>query len=152
VLRANLIINRVDLANAAYPGSIGAALVLGTLAGCGGRLIVDGLKFGWGALPGRAELSEPGWTSRSAFVAALAYWGSAHALRLLEPRTAAGLLITLMVRGGSGAAARAGALHRRRSAAAAGAGARAPAPACFVGGAEPAGAHGEARAQPRGRA
>ena len=115
ILRANLIISRVDLAVSHFPGVLAAPLVLGTISGCGGRLLVDGLKFGWGAMPGRAELSEPGWTSRSSFVAAAAYYASAYGLALAEPRAVAGLLVTAMVGfGGRPAGCAAAALRQGR--------------------------------------
>ncbi|KIY97871.1 hypothetical protein MNEG_10090 [Monoraphidium neglectum] len=46
---------------------------------------------------GLSELSDPGWVSRSSFVAAAAYFLAAHALRLVEPAAAAGLLVTALV-------------------------------------------------------
>lgn len=44
--RALLIVARVDLAVSLYPGVIAAPLVLGTVAGCGGRLVGARLEFG----------------------------------------------------------------------------------------------------------
>ena len=51
LLRARLIIARVDLAVRLYPGVVAAPLLLGTLAGCGGRLLADAILWGWS--PGR---------------------------------------------------------------------------------------------------
>jgi hypothetical protein len=38
---------QVNLAVQLYPGSVAPALILGTLAGCGGRLLADGIMTGW---------------------------------------------------------------------------------------------------------
>ncbi|KAF8062702.1 clasp1b [Scenedesmus sp. PABB004] len=89
---------QVDLAVALYPGIAAAPLLLGTLAGCGGRLIADALLTAWGALPGLAELSSPGFVSRSAALAAASYYALAHAAGVLPPDAAAGLVITTLVR------------------------------------------------------
>jgi hypothetical protein len=35
---------------ALFPGVVAAPLVLGTVAGCGGRIVVDAMKFGWVAV------------------------------------------------------------------------------------------------------
>lgn len=98
LLRALLIVARVDAAVAVFPGVVAAPLVLGTLAGCGGRLIVDGLYFGWGVRPGwRAEMTEPGFVGWSAFVASGGYYLTAYGLGLTSPDAAAGILVTLLV-------------------------------------------------------
>jgi hypothetical protein len=97
LLRALLMVSRVDLAVAMFPGVIAAPLVLGTIAGSGGKFIVDAMKFGWGNMPGRAEMTEPGFTSRSAFVASAAYYILAHGAGLVEPRAAAGLVVTALM-------------------------------------------------------
>lgn len=47
LLRVRLIIARVDLAVAMYPGVVAAPLLLGTVAGCGGRLLADLVMWGW---------------------------------------------------------------------------------------------------------
>ncbi|KAI8470760.1 MAG: hypothetical protein J3K34DRAFT_521068 [Monoraphidium minutum] len=98
ILRANLIVARVNLAAELFPGNFSAALILGTISGCGGRLVADSMKFGWGALPHRAELSDPGYTSRSSFVAAAAYYVIAIWLRIVAPAAGAGLIVTTLVR------------------------------------------------------
>ncbi|GBF92452.1 hypothetical protein Rsub_04556 [Raphidocelis subcapitata] len=97
LLRAGLIVARVDLACSMFPGVVAAPLVLGTIAGCGGKVIVDAIKFGWGAMTGAAEMSQPGFASRSAFVAAAAYYFLAHAARAVEARAAAGLVVTALM-------------------------------------------------------
>lgn len=38
---------QIDLAVQLYPGVHAAPLILGTIAGCGGRLLADGIMTGW---------------------------------------------------------------------------------------------------------
>ncbi|KXZ41319.1 hypothetical protein GPECTOR_557g577 [Gonium pectorale] len=104
-LRANLIISRVDLAVSLYPGVVAAPLILGTLAGCGGKLITDAIRGGWGCLPGPAEASVPGFVWRSAALAAGGYWGLCKATDLMGSQEAAALVITLLAESGKKAAA-----------------------------------------------
>jgi hypothetical protein len=40
-LRATTVVHRVDAAVRLHPGVVAAPIILGTLAGCGGRLLVD---------------------------------------------------------------------------------------------------------------
>ena len=51
-LRAGLVAARVDLVHALYPGVIAAPLVIGSVAGAGGRFTIDALLAGFGALDG----------------------------------------------------------------------------------------------------
>lgn len=90
---------QVDLAVSLYPGVVAAPLILGTLAGSGGKMITDGIRGGWGALPGTAEVSVPGFVWRSAALAAAGYWGASKATGLLTSQEAAALVITVLVRG-----------------------------------------------------
>jgi hypothetical protein len=53
----------------------------------------------WGALSGRAEMTEPSFTSRSAFVASAIYYAIAYVLEVIAPREAAGLVVTALVSG-----------------------------------------------------
>lgn len=80
-----------------YPGIVAAPLVLGTLAGCGGRLIADALRHGYAELPGLAELTSPGFVSRSAFMAASTYYLLGYVLQILPTTAAAGLVVTILV-------------------------------------------------------
>lgn len=52
VLRAGLIASRVDLCGVLFPGVIAAPLVIGTIAGSGGRFSIDAVLAGFGALDG----------------------------------------------------------------------------------------------------
>lgn len=135
---------QIDLAVQLFPGVAAAPLILGTIAGCGGRLLADGIMTGWQVgvcvcfvfplpfllfflsrqqpttptptdtpchahaphrphahtlqcLPGLAELTSPGFTSRSAALAAASYYALAYGAQLLPPPAAAGLIVTLLV-------------------------------------------------------
>ncbi|KAG2431332.1 hypothetical protein HYH02_013322 [Chlamydomonas schloesseri] len=96
-MRANLIISRVDLAVTKYPGVIAAPLILGTIAGAGGKLITDGIRGGWGALPGTAEATAPTFVWRSAALAAVGYWGVCKYTNLLTSQEAAAVVITVLL-------------------------------------------------------
>jgi hypothetical protein len=48
-------------------------------------------------MPGLAELSSPGFVSRSAALAASTYYALAHGLRLMPQQAAAGLVVTALV-------------------------------------------------------
>ncbi len=43
ILRAGLIVHRVNATAALFPGVVAAPLVIGTIAGCGGKVIVDAI-------------------------------------------------------------------------------------------------------------
>ena len=51
-LRAGLIASRVDLIWQMYPGVIAGPLVIGSIAGTGGRFAIDPVLGGFGALEG----------------------------------------------------------------------------------------------------
>jgi hypothetical protein len=51
-LRAGLIAARIDLATELYPGVIAAPLIIGSIAGTGGRFSVDPILSGFGLLEG----------------------------------------------------------------------------------------------------
>ncbi|KAG2497521.1 hypothetical protein HYH03_004670 [Edaphochlamys debaryana] len=97
VMRANLMIARVDVAVAMYPTVLAAPLILGTLAGCGGKFLSDALRGGMGVLPGTSELAAPGFVWRSAFLGAAGYWAACKATALLTSAEAAAVLITVLL-------------------------------------------------------
>ena len=53
ILRASLIAARVELSVSKYPGVIAAPLVIGTIAGSGGKLVQDGIQLACGSLAGQ---------------------------------------------------------------------------------------------------
>lgn len=52
ILRAGLIASRVDLSVYKYPGVVAAPLVIGTIAGSGGKFLQDGIQLACGSLHG----------------------------------------------------------------------------------------------------
>lgn len=54
ILRAGLMAARVDLAVQLFPGVIAAPLLLGSIAGTGGRFSIDPILAAIGELPGEA--------------------------------------------------------------------------------------------------
>eukprot|EP00877_Chromochloris_zofingiensis_P008632 jgi/Chrzof1/4021/Cz13g17150.t1 len=97
LLRALLIIARVNLANELYPGVIAAPLILGTIAGCGGRLLADGIKHSWSIMSSYAELTAPGFVSRSGLLAAAVYYFTAFYFQIMPQAAAAGLIVTALM-------------------------------------------------------
>ena len=57
ILRAGLIASRVDLCVYKYPGVIAAPLVIGTIAGSGGKFLQDGIQLACGSLHGERHHS-----------------------------------------------------------------------------------------------
>ncbi len=51
-LRAGLIASRIDLTTELYPGVLAAPLIIGSIAGTGGRFSIDPILSGFGALEG----------------------------------------------------------------------------------------------------
>lgn len=89
---------QVDIASTLYPGVVAAPLIMGTLAGCGGKLVGDVIRHGWGSLAQPAEATVPSFVWRSAFLSALAYWATCKATMLLTPEEASALIMTALVR------------------------------------------------------
>ena len=52
ILRAGLIASRVNLSVQKFPGVIAAPLVIGTIGGSGGKLLLDGIQLASGTLQG----------------------------------------------------------------------------------------------------
>ena len=57
ILRAGLIASRVDLSVYKYPGVVAAPLVIGTIAGSGGKFLQDGIQLACGSLHGERHHS-----------------------------------------------------------------------------------------------
>lgn len=64
-LRAGLIASRVDLIWQMHPGIIAGPLVIGSIAGTGGRFAIDPVLGGFGHLEGMAPLAQAPLTQRS---------------------------------------------------------------------------------------
>lgn len=97
LLKTRTVLFRVDDAMRVFgPTSVVAPLFLGTIAGCGGRIMCDmaGAAFQL-AVP--SELGHPSWSLRSTFSLALLYAATVHWLPVLPHDVCQTLLITLMV-------------------------------------------------------
>ncbi|KAL4431927.1 hypothetical protein ABPG77_000194 [Micractinium sp. CCAP 211/92] len=97
VLRATTIVQRVNAAARLHPGVVAAPVILGTLAGAGGKLLTDAFLHCAGYQKGPNELSHPGYVLRSAAVGACLQYVSVHVLGVLSPQQGLGLVITLYV-------------------------------------------------------
>ena len=111
-LRAGLVVARVDAACRRFPGVVAAPLLLGTLAGCAGKVLTDvaflspaltAVTTGRGARSPsssssfRTEFAVPGLAMRSAAAGAALYWGAVHVYRALSPAEGAALVALLFV-------------------------------------------------------
>ncbi|EFN53280.1 hypothetical protein CHLNCDRAFT_136911 [Chlorella variabilis] len=97
ILRANTVVHRVNAAVKLHPGVVAAPLVLGTLGGCGGRLLVDAFSHCAGYKQGPNELSHPGYVLRSAATGALLQYLLVHVSGVLTSQQGLGLVISLYV-------------------------------------------------------
>lgn len=98
ILRANQIVQRVNAAVKLFPGLVGAPLVLGTLAGSGGKLLTDAFSRCAGyPSAGPSELHQPSYVLRSAALLACLQYGLVHALGLLSVQQGLGLATSLLV-------------------------------------------------------
>ncbi|EIE21233.1 hypothetical protein COCSUDRAFT_30355 [Coccomyxa subellipsoidea C-169] len=97
MLRAGLIASRIDLTTQLYPGVLAAPLIIGSIAGSGGRFSIDPILSGFGALEGPAEIAEPAFAARSGFVGSLLYWVIVHVYGTLNPLEGKALITTLFI-------------------------------------------------------
>jgi hypothetical protein len=102
-LRASLVVARVDTAVRRFPGVIAAPLLLGTLAGCAGKILTDAAlvspSFPGGRRPAsfRTEFAVPGLAMRSAAGGAALYWGLVHCAGLFSRKEGLALVTLLFV-------------------------------------------------------
>ncbi|CAI5524979.1 unnamed protein product, partial [Closterium sp. Naga37s-1] len=80
IARTGVVISRIDRAVGLFgKHALVAPVFIGTLAGCGGRLILDlVLALLTASPPSRSELLYPSWLSRSACIMALGYTLAVH--------------------------------------------------------------------------
>ncbi|KAK9816376.1 hypothetical protein WJX74_010431 [Apatococcus lobatus] len=97
VLRAQLLVSRVDQAVKLFPRVPMAPIVLGTLAACGGKFIVDAVNIATGNHAGQSEMAAPTFVSRSAFQGTLLYYVAVHVLRTIGPAEGGAIIVTLFV-------------------------------------------------------
>ncbi|KAL4459047.1 hypothetical protein ABPG75_013912 [Micractinium tetrahymenae] len=95
ILRATTVVQRVNAAAKLHPGVVAAPLVLGTLAGAGGKMLTDAFLHCAGYRQGPNELSHPGYALRSAAVGASLQYLCVHVLGLLSAQQGLGLVISL---------------------------------------------------------
>lgn len=93
-LRALAISAQVNAAAAAYPGVVAPAIIAGTLAGCGGKLLCDAFQSVSG-LKGKFELANPGFLLRSSVVNSSLVYVLVHVLRAFTVLEATGLLLAI---------------------------------------------------------
>lgn len=91
---------QVDIAAELFPGVIAAPLILGTVAGAGGKFVCDIIRHGWGCLPTPPEAAAPTFIWRSGLMGSAFYWGCAYAAQVLSKEEAAALLISVLVSAG----------------------------------------------------
>lgn len=99
-LRASLVVARVDTAVRRFPGVIAAPLLLGTLAGCAGKILTDAaLVSSSFRRPAtfRTEFAVPGLAMRSAAGGAALYWGLVHCIGLFSPKEGLALVTIVFV-------------------------------------------------------
>lgn len=92
ILRANLLVNRVNAAVRHYPGILAAPIVMGVAASSGGKLFLDFSGLG---RKGSHELTNPGPTILTALMGTLSYWATVHQLRIFSGVEGLGLVIVL---------------------------------------------------------
>ena len=104
ILRASLVVARVDTAVRRFPGVVAAPLLLGTLAGCGGKVLTDAAFLSSSPsiprrpAPFRTEFAVPGLALRSAAGGAALYWGAVHVAGCATPSEGLAL-VTLLFAG-----------------------------------------------------
>ncbi|KAK9853347.1 hypothetical protein WJX84_002026 [Apatococcus fuscideae] len=97
ILRAQLLVSRVNQAVKLFPRVPMAPIVLGTLAACGGKFIVDAVNLAMGNQSGTSEIAAPTFVSRSAFQGTLLYYGLVHVLRSVGPQEGGAIMVALFV-------------------------------------------------------
>ncbi|PRW59772.1 trimeric intracellular cation channel type B [Chlorella sorokiniana] len=98
ILRAGQIVQRTSAAAKLFPGLVGAPLVLGTLAGSGGKLLTDAFSRCAGyPSTGPSELHQPSYVLRSAALVACLHYGLVHTLGMLSVQQGLGLATSLLV-------------------------------------------------------
>jgi hypothetical protein len=93
-LRALSISAQTNAAAALYPGVAAPAIVAGTLAGCGGKLLSDAMESVSGG-KAKFELANPGFLLRSSVVNSSLVYVLVHYLKAFTVLEATGLLLAL---------------------------------------------------------
>ncbi len=93
-LRALTISAMTNAAAATYKGVVAPAIIAGTLAGCGGKLLADSLESVSGGR-GKFELNNPGFLLRSSVVNSSLFYVLVHYLKAFSSVEATGLLLVI---------------------------------------------------------
>lgn len=96
-LRSGTIANRVDLAVQLYPGVVAPPIVLGTIGGMAGKVIIDLIRQGVIKRKSSSELLVPGFVWRSALLCAVLYYYTVHWTGLLTTHEGLALIRTLLI-------------------------------------------------------
>jgi len=94
VLRAQSICNSVYAAARLYPGVVAPAVIAGTLAGCGGKILCDGMESVAG-LKAQFELANPSFLLRSSVVNSAVVYLVVYVLRAFTMQEAVGFVIVV---------------------------------------------------------
>ena len=94
VLRAQSICSSVFAAARLYPGVVAPAVIAGTLAGCGGRILCDGMESVAG-LKAQFELANPSFLLRSSVVNSAVVYLVVYVLRAFTMQEAVGFVIVV---------------------------------------------------------
>lgn len=92
LLRAMSIAAQVSAAARKFPGAVAPAIIAGTLAGCGGRLVCDSLESVAG-IRSSFELAKPTFILRSSLVNASLFYILVHVLKAFTIMQGLGLLM-----------------------------------------------------------
>ncbi len=93
-LRALTIASMTNAAASMYKGVVAPAIIAGTLAGCGGKLLAESLESVSGGR-GKFELNDPGFLLRSSVVNSSLVYVLVHYLKALSSVEATGLLLVI---------------------------------------------------------
>lgn len=94
VLRAQSICNSVFAAARLYPGVVAPAVIAGTLAGCGGKILCDGMESVAG-LKAQFELANPSFLLRSSVVNSTVVYLVVFVLRAFTMQEAVGFVMVV---------------------------------------------------------
>eukprot|EP01026_Neomeris_dumetosa_P036206 TRINITY_DN2913_c0_g1_i2.p1 TRINITY_DN2913_c0_g1~~TRINITY_DN2913_c0_g1_i2.p1 ORF type:complete len:166 (-),score=14.83 TRINITY_DN2913_c0_g1_i2:343-840(-) len=96
-MKCQLIVQRVDLAVKLYPGVVISPLLLGTLAGTSGKLVLDLVFYSQQVSTSPPEVLVPSFLLRSGFTIAATYYAVTHVLFLMSGTQAMALVTTCFV-------------------------------------------------------
>eukprot|EP01023_Acetabularia_acetabulum_P020602 TRINITY_DN2074_c0_g1_i12.p2 TRINITY_DN2074_c0_g1~~TRINITY_DN2074_c0_g1_i12.p2 ORF type:complete len:273 (+),score=51.46 TRINITY_DN2074_c0_g1_i12:163-981(+) len=96
-MKVQVIVSQVNLAVRLYPGVVISPLLLGTLAGTSGKLVLDLIFHSQQIMAGPPEVVAPTFILRSGFMVALSYYLLTHVFYVLPGVQAMALITTFYV-------------------------------------------------------